>query len=176
MNSFMSKRLIAIVCSILVLAVASPALFADEENEHKTPPTTQRGPRPDGMRPPGQRPLGGKDLEHSMESMERSLKKLESQIADPAKNASSIELIQQIQAATLVAKSIVPGRIMRLPEAERAEKIKDYRSMMISLLRLETDLEENLVDNDNTKAAEALQQMHDLEKKGHDEFRGKEHH
>jgi hypothetical protein len=173
MFASISKRLFIVACTALSLAMLTPVLRAEEEKEHHAPPTTQRGQGgAGGQRQMQQRPV---NLEHEMENMGRAFKRLNSQISDSAKNASSLELIQQIQASTVAAKSVVPGKIAKLPEAERAEKLKDYRSMLLSLLRLETDLEENLMDNDNTKAAATLQQMGDLQKKGHDELGVKQH-
>jgi hypothetical protein len=157
-----AKRLFIVACTALSFVIITPMLRAEDEKEHKAP-ATQRG---------AQRAV---NLEHEMENMGRALKKLQGQISDASQNASSIVLIQQMQASTVAAKSVVPGRIARLPDAEKTEKLKDYRSMLLSLLRLETDLEEHLMDNDNTKAADVLQQMGDLQKKGHDELNVKQH-
>jgi soluble cytochrome b562 len=158
-----SKLRKLIAAGSLALLVATPALYADEESHR--PPTTQQSAQ--------QRKV---DLEHEMETMGKSLKTLQKQITDSSKNASSLAILQQMQAATLAAKSVIPGRVNRLAEPQRAEKLKDYRSMLLNVLSLELEVEENLLDNNNTEAAKTLEEIKDLQKQGHDEFEVKEHH
>ena len=106
-----AKRLFIVACTALSFVIVTPILRAEDEKEHKAP-TTQRG---------AQRAV---NLEHEMENMGRAFKKLNGQISDAGKNASSIVFIQQIQASTVAAKAVVPGRIARLRDAESAEKLK----------------------------------------------------
>ena len=105
--------------------------------------------------------------------MGRLFKQLRSQIADGSKNASSIQLVTQMEQATLASKSQIPGKVMHMPTTQQSEETNNYHQMMVNLLRQELDLEEQLVNNDNKTAADALAKMQQTEKDGHAEFRPK---
>lgn len=113
-------------------------------------------------------------LERSMEQMEKPFKALRKQISDPAKTAANLELIANLQRATLEAKRHLPPSVTRLPEADRKVKTAEYQQMMISLLRAELDVEDALLEGDHVKAAAALNSVHEFEEVGHKDFRPNE--
>lgn len=116
---------------------------------------------------------GGEDLEHAMKQIEKPYKALLKQISDKSKNAHSLKLVSEMQAATLKAKDEEPDH---LPKDKRAEKLADYRSMMSACLISECEIEQALLDNDNTAAAKKLEELTARMKDGHKEFRNEEHH
>jgi len=128
----------------------------------------QRRPTSGPGRPGEARPVS---LERNMEGMERAFKKLQSQISDPAQNASSLELITQMQQQTLASKSQTPKLVSQLPEDQRVKQLAEYRMMMVSLLQQELELENHLLNNENDKAAESLKSIDQLQKDGHKDFR-----
>ena len=111
-------------------------------------------------------------IHQQMETMGRLYKKLKSQIADSSQNASSLDLVTQMEQATLACKSQIPQKVTRMPTTQQAEAKTDYHQMMVTLLRHELDLEEQLVNGDNAKAAQTVVEMDQTEKDGHKEFRG----
>jgi hypothetical protein len=112
-------------------------------------------------------------MERDMKSMDRAFKTLKSQISDSSKNESSLELVNQMEQATLSSKEQLPPKVRRMPATQQAEEKNNYRQMMLSMFRLELDLEEQLINGDNTKAAQTWEEMDKLQKDGHHEFRGK---
>lgn len=112
-------------------------------------------------------------LEHSMERMEEIFDKLETDVADPAKADSTLKLLGEFQKCVLDAKSVPPGRVSRLPEADRVKATAEYRGMMIELLKRSVAVEEAVVAGDHAKAAEALKSVHEMEEMGHAKFRKK---
>lgn len=133
---------------------------------------------PDHAEAPATRPASvdheahGK-LEHSMERMEEVFDKLESDIADPAKAESNLKLLGEFQKCVLDAKSVLPGRVSHLPEADRVKASGEYRGMMVELLRRTLAVEDAVVAGDHAKAVEALKSVHEMEEKGHAKFRKK---
>jgi hypothetical protein len=137
---------------------------ADSDRDQR-PPATMPSMSMSGSRPPG--------LHQDMETLGRLFKQLRTQITDSTKNASSLELLSQMEQATFASKSQVPGKVMHLPTTQQAEETNNYHQMMVNLLRQELDLEEQLVNNDNKSAADTLAKMQQTEKDGHSEFRPK---
>ena len=105
--------------------------------------------------------------------MGRLFKRLQSQVPDRSKNQSSLDLLSQMEQLTLSTKSQVPPKVARMPATQQAEEKGNYRQMMVNLMRLELDMEEQLTNSDNTKAADTLKEMDKLQREGHDEFRPK---
>ena len=113
------------------------------------------------------------NMERDMKAIDRAFKQLKSQIADSSKNESSLDLVNQMEQSTLASKSQIPPRVRRMPATQQAQEASDYRQMMVSLFRLELDLEEQLINGDNAKAAATWDEIDKLQKDGHHEFRGK---
>ena len=105
--------------------------------------------------------------------MGRLFKRLKSQVSDSSKNESSIDLVTQMEQVTLASKNQIPRLVQRMPTTQQADETLSYRQMMLDLFRDELDLEENLLNNDNKKAAEIVQKMDQLQRDGHKEFRPK---
>lgn len=116
---------------------------------------------------------GGEDLERAMKQINKPYEALLKQIKDKSKNAESLKLVSEMQAATLRAKD---GKPEHLPKEKRAEKLADYRSMMSACLISECEIEQALLDNDNETAAKKLDELTARMKDGHKEFRPKEEH
>jgi len=139
--------------------------FGDDE-ERGNRPTTNPSRMEQGNAP---RP----NMERDMKGIERAFKQLKPQISDSSKNESSLELVNQMQQFTLSSKAQIPPKIGRMPTTQQVEEKNNYRQMMVTLFRLELDLEEQLINSDNTKAAATWDEMDKLQKDGHHEFRGK---
>jgi uncharacterized membrane protein YdfJ with MMPL/SSD domain len=106
-----------------------------------------------------------------MMAMNKAMMALNAQIKDATQNAASLTAVAQMQAATLAAKDGMPPLVAALPEAERAARIVQYKKEIGKLLRQELDLEEQLLDGNNVKAAETLAAMQATQQEGHRGFR-----
>jgi hypothetical protein len=159
------NRLLSLV-AVLVIGFGLYALGADDDHDQPRPPTTQ--PRWQNREGQGGREGG---LHQQMETMGRAFKRLQAQVPDSAKNESSLELLSQLEQATLACKSQIPGKVMRMPATQQSEEKNDYRQMMVNLFRAELDLEEQLINGDNSKAVDTVRQMDQIQHDGHKEFR-----
>lgn len=73
------------------------------------------------------------------------------------------------------AGSVIAGSHGRALGFDAAEQwLTDYQTIMSNLLRGELDLEEQLRNNQNDKAAETFKSLKGFEDEGHEEFRNKE--
>ena len=114
---------------------------------------------------------GPKRPQADMMAMDKAFRALNAQVKDAAQNAASLMLIAQMQAATLAAKDGMPPLVAALPDAERPARLVAYKKEINKLLRQELDLEEQLLDGDNAKAAETLAAMQATQQEGHQGFR-----
>jgi hypothetical protein len=65
----------------------------------------------------------------------------------------------------------MPPLVAALPAADQAARIVEYKKELGKLLRQELDLEEQLLDGNNAKAAETLAAMQATQQEGHRGFR-----
>lgn len=126
----------------------------------------------DAPRAPATRPSTrpAVSLHREMEAMGRSFKALGKQISDPAQNASSLALLADLQQHTVLAKNVAPPKLPTVTDADRPKHNTDYRGMMITVLRLELELEEQLLEGKNVQATKTLESMHEMEEQGHKEY------
>ena len=114
---------------------------------------------------------GPKRPQADMMAMDKVFRALNAQVKDPAQNAASLAALAQMQAATVAAKDGMPPLVAALPAAEQAARVVEYKKEMLKLLRQELDLEEQLLDGNNAKAAETLAAMQATQQEGHRGFR-----
>lgn len=149
---FDRKSLIGLAVIGCVAAVGS-TLRADDDD---APPTSQPAV----------------SLEREMQGMSQAFRLIRKQVSDPSQNASTLATVLELEKHTLAAKSAVPHSATTMPtDAQNADKLHDYQTTMLNVLRQELDLEEQLRSNDNEKAAATVASIHDLETAGHKEFR-----
>ena len=109
-------------------------------------------------------------LEDQMETIEGAIKVLRRSLRDPANRADSLELVAEIQAATVVCKSLVPPLVETLPEGERAAFVTEYRLMLVDFLGLQLELERALLAGDAEATKAAFKQVREMEDTGHERF------
>jgi hypothetical protein len=160
--------MIALLCATLAGgAFLVSSLRADDD----TPPTP-------ATRPAGQtrvRPQGGggteaNNLEGAMKAMNTAFGTIKKQVADPAKNDSSIVLLGTFEKNVVIAKGFVPPKVAAMADADRKKALADYQGMLRSVLRDALDMEDQLAAGDNKKAADTVSAIGELEKAGHSDF------
>jgi len=117
-----------------------------------------------------QEPNEHSPLQREMETINRDMRKLNRQYADPAQKASSSEIVTEMQKSVEKAKTLVPPKAEKLPEAEKAKYLSTYKKDMDAL---ETELAalKGAVDagaNDKTKAE--LDKINHLKMDSHKEL------
>ena len=111
---------------------------------------------------------GDTPLEDEMIAANNALKKLKTQITDSSKNASSLELIREMQKHFLAAKGMEPARAKK--EANKAKFVADYQKAMITLMSDMLKLETAVLDNKNDEAAGILKSLAKVKADGHEKF------
>lgn len=153
---------------ILAIPVLTPAWsFA------QTPP-----PAPGGSSAPAAAPATPPaddekktDLEVRMDHMGRAFRKLKKQVADPAQNASSLDLVGKMQQAAKEALDLTPEKTADLPADQQAKFIADFKAGMQGMQDEFSKLSDALTAGKNDDAVKIVAEIDALEKKDHKEFR-----
>lgn len=132
-------------CATLVRAQEKPASHKDDE------PETELG--------------------NTMEDLNRSWRKLRKQVADPASNASSIELVAAIKKDSVKALTLEPDKARDIPEADRAKYIESYKEKMKEFSAKLDELSAAFKANNNDGAAAIIKELGGMQKEGHKEFK-----
>jgi len=146
----MKILLLRLVLTLVLVLPAAPVLRAQEKHEHKEPET---------------------ELGKHMEKLNGAWRKLRKQVADPASNVSSLELVAAIRAGLEKAVTLTPIRAQDVPDADRAKYIESYRTKMKEFIGLVDKLEAALKAGDNPAADALVQKMGGTQREDHKEFR-----
>ena len=111
------------------------------------------------------------ELGKVMEDLSRSWRKLRKQAADAASNASSIELVAAIGAATEKAATLQPDKTKDLPEADRAKYVEGYKTKMKEFTTKLASLTAAFKANDNTAAQAIIKEIGTMQREGHKEYK-----
>jgi type II secretory pathway component PulJ len=130
---------------------------------------------------PASRPSTGQverpmNLHRTMERIERTLKRIAAQVEDPKQDASTLLLLNELQASTVAAKAFNPDNVGELTGDARARMIADYRARMIAVLKAELTLEEAILGNDRPAAKAALATLQKQREDGHKAYDVDDHH
>jgi len=158
-----------------VTAQLAPAQPADAQPAKPAgQPTGPRVDRPNGEAGgPGAGGPGGRradSVEGAMKGMNRALKGLNAQIADPAKKDDNLKLISSLQRNVVNAKDLpVPEGIMKLAkdDTQRAKLSETYRKNLIALMRKLLDLEEDVAAGKTSEAKAKLAEIQKMQDAGH---------
>ena len=130
------------------------------------------------LRAEGEKPAAPKEakepdteLGKTMEKLSSAWRKLRKQAADPAANASSLELIATIKDATEKSLTLQPDKTKDLPEADRAKYVEAYKDKMKEFTTKLAKLEDAFKANDNAGAAALIKELGALQREGHKEFK-----
>lgn len=110
-------------------------------------------------------------LKETMKGMGSTLKTISMQISDSAKNPSSAALADQFARLVTHAKNFTPDIIESLPASERAAKKADYDKKLDQVVKLAEQLAAAFRANNNSQAAQILQDLSQSKREGHEEFK-----
>jgi soluble cytochrome b562 len=111
------------------------------------------------------------DLETKMDKIGKAFRKLRKQVADPAQNASSLDLVATMLAGASDAATLTPAKAADLPEDQRAAFLEHYEDGIKDLQDRLTKLQSALQAGNNADAAAQVNDIFDFEKKEHKEFK-----
>ena len=148
---------------LLALAIASAVVSSSSLRAEDESPRPRAGSTVTGQR-------GGPNLEHTMESMQKTLDALSKQVKDKTQIASSLTLVTDMERLVLTAKSIIPPRISKLDPDAQAKAKTDYQTMLLGVLRELLSAEEQLIAGKTDDAADTIAGLKQIEDQGHKEF------
>ena len=114
-------------------------------------------------------------LEERMHAMEDAVRALRRSLRDPAKSADSLASLGKLQTDLIAAKSETPRMAAKVPDAERAKFVADYRREMIHMLELSIAVEKAVLDGKQESALAAFEELRGLEDPAHARFTEEEH-
>jgi hypothetical protein len=161
---------------LLAASVASPYLAKADDASATTTTTTTAAPATTTTTTtaaPAAAPDDDKktELEMRMDRASKAFRKLRKQVADPAQNASSLDLVSKMAAAFKEAEDLTPEKAMDLPEADRPKFVSDYKAGIQAMEDEVSKLSDALTAGKNDVAASIVADMFAMEKKDHKEFK-----
>jgi soluble cytochrome b562 len=111
------------------------------------------------------------ELELRMDRMGKAFRKLRKQVADPAQNASSLQLVATMQDAAKEAMDLTPAKAEDIPDGQKAKFMADFKAGIQDLRDQLAKLSDALAAGKNDDATKIVGDMFSLEKKDHKEFR-----
>ena len=153
----MKKRLLPLALALTLFFPVAAVVRADEKPA-----------APDGK--PAQKEEET-ELGKTMEKLNGAWRKLRKQVADPASNASSLELVATVKVQTEKALTLQPDKAKDIPEADRAKYIQGYQDKMKEFMAKLEKLNAAFKANDNTAAAALLKELGTLQREGHKEYK-----
>jgi soluble cytochrome b562 len=113
---------------------------------------------------------GASVLEDEMIAANKVMKTLRTQIADPSKNASSLQMIEQMQKHFLAAKGMEPLRAKKVSESERPKFLTEYRKAMVMLMGEMLKMEQAILDGKNDEAEKVFKGLTKIKTDAHEKF------
>lgn len=110
-------------------------------------------------------------LDKQMGAIRGAFNKLRKQVADPASNATSLELATKLREAAEASVKLTPARAADVPEAERAKFIADYQEKMSLCVAEAKKLEAALKEGKNEEAVAIVATLGKMQRQGHHAFR-----
>jgi soluble cytochrome b562 len=151
---------------LLALPILSPVLSAADTPDTPPPPTT--APAVSAAAPDSEKKT---ELEMRMGRMGKAFRKLKKQVADPAQNASSLELLSTMEAAAKEAIDLTPAKAEDIPAEQRPKFEDDFRTGIKNLQDRFAKLRDALTAGKNDDAVKLVADIDAYEKKEHKEFR-----
>jgi len=107
-------------------------------------------------------------LSKEMTAMNKSLKTIKRQMADPAKNADNLELIGKVKAGIEKAHELSPKKTDK--QADKAAYTAKFKDEMGDLSKAVGDLETAIKGDKADDAKKAMDKIYQLKEKGHKDF------
>jgi hypothetical protein len=110
------------------------------------------------------------ELEHTMEAMGHAYEAVTKDLKDTGKMTQALADVAKLQAATVTAKGMLPGSVNKMTGDAKVTAAKEYRQMIINLLRAELDLEDAIIDNKADDIKKAMGTIEQIMNAGHEQF------
>ena len=109
-------------------------------------------------------------MEVQMERVENAMRSLRRSVRKPEARADSLGHVQECQEGLMLAKDLEPMMAAKIPEAERAAFVRDFRMGMVEALESYLELERALLEERDDDAKELYKKAAGLEDPAHELF------
>jgi hypothetical protein len=109
------------------------------------------------------------DLDKIMSKLNGAVRRINKQLADPAKNPDTLKDVAIAKEQAELAKKQTPA--LAAEKEDKAKFVADYQKQIDLLIAQLGQLETAVKANDNAAARDVLKKMNDLKKSGHKEFK-----
>jgi len=109
-------------------------------------------------------------LATEMKGMSKDFKQLKKQIADPTQKASSLDLLADIEKHVKAARELTPKNIDKVPEADRAAWMTDFKKQIDGLLAAYDKVQAAVSGDQFDQAKALLDDVLKLKREGHEKF------
>ena len=110
------------------------------------------------------------ELAKQMEVMDEAMKKLRRTLRKAESNAESLEWIDKLEKASVKSKELIPAKLAKVPEADRAEMVKAYQKDMDAFLKSVGEMKTAVKAGKNDVAQEVYKTLKTHEDKGHEKY------
>ncbi len=113
-------------------------------------------------------------LTKEMKAMNKALRTLKKQAADPAKKDDNLGLVAGIKKNLDASVKLEPAKTKDVPAADKAAYLDKYKAQMADLAKTFDEIEAALKADKPDDAKKALEKLSDQKEKGHKDFGGDE--
>ncbi len=113
------------------------------------------------------------ELGKHMKAINTALKPMRKSLKDPAQNAKNLGKVLEMQTHALAAKALNPAMMAKMPEAEHAKFLIEYRVGMHEFLDVMFEMEIALMKNDNKAAQASYTKLKKTKSGAHKSFKPK---
>jgi soluble cytochrome b562 len=110
------------------------------------------------------------ELAKQMEVIDEGMKKLRRTLRKAESNKESLEWIEKIEKAATKSKDLSPAMAAKIPEAERAKWVENYKKDMDAFIKSVGEMKAAVKDGKNDKAQEVYKALKEQEDKGHEKY------
>jgi hypothetical protein len=109
-------------------------------------------------------------LSKEMTGMNKSLRMLKRQVADPAKKADNLALVAKIKGHVDAALKLEPAKTKDVPAADKPAYIEKFKQELNDLKKTYDDLEAALKADKQDEAKKLFEKLSEQKEKGHKDF------
>lgn len=109
-------------------------------------------------------------LTKEMTAMNKSLRMLKRQVADPAKKQDNLALVAKIKGNLDAALKFEPSKIKDVPAADKPAYLEKFRQQLNDLKKTYDDLEVALKADKQDEAKKMFEKLAEQKEKGHKDF------
>ncbi len=109
-------------------------------------------------------------LMKEMKIVNKSLRTLKRQVADPAKKDENLALLATIKKSIEESMKLQPAETKEIPEAEKAAYLEKYKEQMTALGKTFDEVEVAVKADNVDEAKKAFEKLSEQKEKGHKDF------